>query len=83
MCTGLGQSVQVEACIDFVQTTLQPLGICAVDPGKTVKRRGGVRQTRMVVLSWGRSGLRDLCWYRQHRRVATAEGPRVANDFLP
>ena len=51
MCLGLGQSVQIEACIDLVQTTLQPLGICAVDPGKTVERRGSVRQTRMVLLS--------------------------------
>jgi hypothetical protein len=51
MCLGLGHSVQIEACFDFVQTTLQPLGICAVDPGKTVERRGSVRQTRMVLLS--------------------------------
>jgi hypothetical protein len=83
VCLGLGHSVQIEACFDLVQTALQPLGICPVDPGKTVQRCGGLRQTRTVLLSWGRSGLRDLCWYRQHRRVATAQGPRVANDFLP
>ena len=83
MCLGLGHSVQIETCFDLVQPTLQPLGICAVDPGKTVERRREVRQTRRVLLSWSRTGLRDLCWYRQHRRVATAQRSRVANDFLP
>jgi hypothetical protein len=83
MRLGLGQSVQIEACFDLVQTALQPLGICAVDPGKTVECRGGVPRTRMVSLSSGRFGLRHLGWHRQHRRVATAQGPRIANDFLP
>jgi hypothetical protein len=39
MRLGLGQSVQIETCLDFVQTTFQPLGVRAVDPGKVVECR--------------------------------------------
>ena len=39
MRLGLGHSVQIEACLDPVQTALQPFGVGAVDPGKAVERR--------------------------------------------
>lgn len=64
MCLGLGQTVQIEARFDLVQTTLQPFGICAVDPGRLVEGRGDVRRTRMVLLRQGRFGLRQLDWHR-------------------
>lgn len=39
MRLGLGHPVKIEARFDPVQTALQPFGIGAVDPGKTVERR--------------------------------------------
>jgi hypothetical protein len=36
MRLGLGHSVKIEACLDLVQTALQPFGVGAVNPGKTI-----------------------------------------------
>jgi hypothetical protein len=37
MRVGLGHSMQIEACLDFVQTALETLGVCAVYPGEAVE----------------------------------------------
>jgi len=39
MRLGLGHTVKIEACLDLVHTALQPFGVGAVDPGKTIERR--------------------------------------------
>ena len=39
MSLGLRHSVQVETCLDLVQTTFQSLRICPVDPGEAIKRQ--------------------------------------------
>ena len=37
MSLGLRHAVQIETCLDLVQTTLQPLSICPIDAGETIK----------------------------------------------
>ena len=39
MSLGLRHSMQIESCLDCVQTALQPLGVGAVDPGEAIERR--------------------------------------------
>ncbi len=39
MRLGLAHSVKIEACLDPVHPALQPFGVGAVDPGKTIERR--------------------------------------------
>ena len=46
MRLGLGHPMQIEACLDPVQTTLQPFGIGAVDPGEPVESREGEASSR-------------------------------------
>ena len=38
MRLGLGHSMKIETRLDRVQTALQPLGIGAIDPGKSIER---------------------------------------------
>ena len=59
MSLGLGHSVQIETCLDLVQAALQPLGICAVDPGKAIKSRRPVARQAWGVPRPGRSALRQ------------------------
>jgi|SRR5690242_4291807 hypothetical protein len=55
---GLRHSVQIKACFDFLQTTLQPFRAGAVDSGKAVERRHASR---------GRNALLDS---RRNRALA-------------
>ena len=43
MSLRLSHSMEIETCLDFVQATLQPLSICAVDAGKAVEGRRRMR----------------------------------------
>src|SRR5262249_17895668 len=53
---GLCHSMQIETCLNSVQSTLQPLGICPIYPGKSVKCRRWTRRAPTLLLS--------SCWAR-------------------
>src|SRR5438270_8941547 len=82
VCIGLRHSVQIEACFDFVQTTLQPFRVGAVDSGKVIERRHARRGCN-ALLNSGRN--RFLAAARRSRdgRPAIVQGPYIANRFLP
>jgi len=59
MRLGLGHSVKIEAGLDTVHTALQPFGVGAVDPGKTIERRQRhMRRRSAASLNSRRSDLR-------------------------
>jgi len=82
MRLGLGHSMKIEACFDPVQTTLQPFGVGAVDPGKPIERRQRWR-CGPDSLNSRRS---DIGLARRPCRIAgstAAQRPHVANRFSP
>ena len=50
MRLGLRHSVQIETCLDLVQTTLQPLSICPIDAGETIKSQRRIGGAGMLFL---------------------------------
>jgi hypothetical protein len=82
MRLGLGHPVKIEACLDPVPTALQPFGVGAVDPGKTIERRR-MGRGRPALLNSRRSGIRLAGRPRRIGRPNAAQRPNVANRFLP
>jgi hypothetical protein len=82
MRLGLGHPMEIKACLDPVQTALQPFGIGTVDPGKLIERRQ-VRRCRADSLSSRRSGGRLAGRHRRIGRPSAAQRPNVANRFSP
>lgn len=82
MRLGLGHAVKIKACLDPVQPALQPFGIGAVDPGKTIERRH-VRRCSAASLNRRRSGIRLTGRPRRNARPSAAQRPNVTNRFLP
>ena len=64
MRRGLSHSMEIEAGLDLVQPTLQPLGVRPVDPGKAINRLR-LRRARLTLLSSRR---------RRRRRLARPDG---------
>jgi hypothetical protein len=65
-----------------VQTALQPFGVGAIDPGKTIERRH-VGRRRSAALDSGR-GNHHLAGRRlRTSRPIAAQWPNIANRFLP
>jgi hypothetical protein len=60
MCLRLSHPVQIEAALDFVQTTLEPFGVGPVEAGEPVERSRGAGLARVVLLDGGRTRLRWL-----------------------
>ena len=84
MRLGLGHPVKIEACLYPVQTALQPFGVGAVDPGKTVERRQRrTRRCSAVSLNSRRSGVSLAGRPRRIGRPSAAQRPNVANRFSP
>ena len=84
MRLGLGHSVKIEACLDPVQTALQPFGVGAVDPGKPIEwRQRHMRRCSAALLNSRRSGVRLAARLRRIGRPRAAQRPNVANRFLP
>ncbi len=79
---GLSHSVQIEVCLDPMQTALQPFGVGAVDPGKSIERRHA-RGGRTGSLNSRRSDVRLAPRPFRIGRPGTAQRPNVANRFLP
>jgi hypothetical protein len=77
----LGHSVQIKTCIDFVQAALQPLSICSVDPGVTIKSGRQVRTIGLGVLN-PLGALRHRSSPRS-RRKTTPQRFYIPNGFLP
>ena len=82
MRLGLSHSVQIEACLDPVQTALQSFSVGPVDPGKTIKWRHGWRE-RKASLDSRRGNQRLTGRLLRLSRSAIAQWPHVANRFLP
>jgi hypothetical protein len=82
MRLGLGHSVKIEARLDPVQTTLQPFGIGAVDPGKTIERRQ-LRWRGAASLNSRRNDVRLAARPFRIGRPDAAQRPNVANGFSP
>lgn len=81
MRLGLSHSVEIEACLYFVQTALQPFRVGAIDPGKAIERRH-VRLEHTALLDLRRGNHLAGRPLRINRRAA-AQRPYVANRFLP
>lgn len=59
MRLGLGHSVKIKACLDLVQTALQPFGVGTVNPGKAIERwQRHMRRCSAALLNSPRSDLR-------------------------
>ena len=82
MRLGLSHSVQIEACLDPVQTALQSFSVGPVDPGKTIEGRNGWRK-RTASLDSRRGNHRLTGRLLRLSRSATAQWPHVANRFFP
>lgn len=83
MGLGLRHSMQIESCLDFVQTALQPLGVGAVDPGEAIEARWRPCQGLARVRSSGRSRIRCRCPLRRKRQPAATQRLYISNRFLP
>jgi hypothetical protein len=65
-----------------VQTALQPFGVGAVDPSKTIERRH-TRRFSALSLDSRRSDIRLAGQPRRIARPSAPQRPNVANRFLP
>ncbi len=75
MRLGLRHSVQIETCLNLVHSALQPLGICAVDPGIAIESRRPVRAAGLGLLGRFGSAL------RQRRRAPSSGGGATVQRF--
>lgn len=82
MRLGLSHAVKIKACLDPVQTALQSFSIGPVDPGKTIERRHGWREST-ASLDSRRGNDRLTGRLLRLSRSAIAQRPHVANRFLP
>ena len=82
MRLGLGHSMKIQACLDPVQTALQPFGVGAVDPSKTIER-WHMRQCSALSLNSRRSDIRLAGQPRRIGRPSAPQRPNVANRFSP
>jgi hypothetical protein len=76
MRLGLSHSVQIETCLDLVQTTLQTLSICPVDPGVAIQGREQMWAVGLGLLSPLGSGL------RHRRRPCSGHGAAVQRFYI-
>jgi hypothetical protein len=74
--------MQIKTCIDFVQAALQPLSICSVDPGVTIKSGRQVRTIGLGILNPLGGALRHRSSPRS-RRNTTPQRFYIPNGFLP
>jgi hypothetical protein len=83
MRLGLRHSMQIESCLDFVQTALQPLGVGAVDSREAIERRCRPQWAGSGVLNSGRAGIgrRSRLW--RNGRLTSAQWLYIANRFMP
>jgi hypothetical protein len=65
-----------------VHTALEPFGVGAVDPGKTIERRH-VRRGRTDALDSRRGDFRLARQPRRTGRPSAAQRPNIANRFMP
>jgi hypothetical protein len=80
---GLRHSVKVEGRLNFVQTTLEPLGRGAVYPGEAIERHrlAWLADARIRVSSRTRTRSRYRC--RGCRRSTDPQRLHIADRFLP
>jgi hypothetical protein len=83
MRLGLSHSMQIEAGLDLAQTTLQPLGVRPVDPGKPVRRSRGRHRTRLMLLGSGEHRRGRLARPDGNGGVATVQRSDTVNSSLP